>query len=113
MQACRALSAVALARVFRQQRQDLQRHLLRRITAHFVAGQNRTDAAGAAVPAGAGADQLVRIGDDVEIGANSTVDNGTIRNTEVSADARFDIDLLGEEKTAHNLEGSLGLTVFF
>ena len=24
-----------------------------------------------------------------------------------------DIDLLGEEKTAHNLEGSLGLTVFF
>jgi outer membrane beta-barrel protein len=28
-------------------------------------------------------------------------------------DHLFDIDLLGEEKTAHNLEGSLGLTVFF
>lgn len=28
-------------------------------------------------------------------------------------DHMFDIDLLGEEKTAHNLEGSLGLTVFF
>ncbi len=28
-------------------------------------------------------------------------------------DLLFDIDLLGEEKTAHNLEGSLGVTVFF
>ena len=28
-------------------------------------------------------------------------------------DHLFDIDLLGEEKTAHNLEGSLGVTVFF
>ena len=28
-------------------------------------------------------------------------------------DHLFDIDLLGEEKTAHNLEGHLGLTVFF
>ena len=28
-------------------------------------------------------------------------------------DHMFDIDLLGEEKTAHNLEGHLGLTVFF
>ena len=28
-------------------------------------------------------------------------------------DHLFDIDLFGEEKTAHNLEGSLGLTVFF
>jgi outer membrane beta-barrel protein len=28
-------------------------------------------------------------------------------------DHMFDIDLLGEEKTAHNLEGSLGVTVFF
>ena len=28
-------------------------------------------------------------------------------------DYLFDIDLLGEEKTAHNLEGSVGLTVFF
>jgi outer membrane beta-barrel protein len=28
-------------------------------------------------------------------------------------DHLFDIDLLGEEKTAHNLEGHLGITVFF
>ncbi len=28
-------------------------------------------------------------------------------------DHLFDIDLLGEEKTAHNLEGHLGFTVFF
>jgi outer membrane beta-barrel protein len=28
-------------------------------------------------------------------------------------DHLFDIDVLGEEKTAHNLEGSLGITVFF
>jgi outer membrane beta-barrel protein len=28
-------------------------------------------------------------------------------------DHLFDIDLLGEEKTAHNLEGHLGVTVFF
>ncbi|HNP35660.1 MAG TPA: outer membrane beta-barrel domain-containing protein [Woeseiaceae bacterium] len=28
-------------------------------------------------------------------------------------DHLFDIDLFGEEKTAHNLEGSLGVTVFF
>ncbi len=28
-------------------------------------------------------------------------------------DHLFDIDLLGEEKTVHNLEGHLGLTVFF
>ena len=28
-------------------------------------------------------------------------------------DHLFDIDLLGEEKTAHNLEGTLGVTVFF
>jgi outer membrane beta-barrel protein len=28
-------------------------------------------------------------------------------------DYLFDIDLLGEEKTAHNLEGQLGVTVFF
>jgi len=28
-------------------------------------------------------------------------------------DHLFDIDVLGEEKTAHNLEGTLGLTVFF
>jgi outer membrane beta-barrel protein len=28
-------------------------------------------------------------------------------------DHLFDIDLLGEEKTAHNLEGSVGVTVFF
>ncbi|MDX1515873.1 MAG: outer membrane beta-barrel domain-containing protein [Woeseiaceae bacterium] len=28
-------------------------------------------------------------------------------------DHLFDIDLLGEEKTAHNLEGHIGLTVFF
>ncbi len=28
-------------------------------------------------------------------------------------DHLFDIDLLGEEKTVHNLEGSLGVTVFF
>ncbi len=28
-------------------------------------------------------------------------------------DLLFDIDLLGEEKTAHNLEGSLGVTIFF
>ena len=28
-------------------------------------------------------------------------------------DHLFDIDLLGEEKTAHNLEGSLGVTIFF
>jgi outer membrane beta-barrel protein len=28
-------------------------------------------------------------------------------------DHLFDIDILGEEKTAHNLEGHLGLTVFF
>ncbi len=28
-------------------------------------------------------------------------------------DHLFDIDLLGEEKTAHNLEGTLGLTWFF
>ena len=28
-------------------------------------------------------------------------------------DQLFDIDLLGEEKTAHNLEGHLGITVFF
>lgn len=28
-------------------------------------------------------------------------------------DHLFDIDLLGEEKTVHNLEGNLGLTVFF
>ena len=28
-------------------------------------------------------------------------------------DHLFDIDLLGEEKTAHNLEGTIGLTVFF
>jgi len=28
-------------------------------------------------------------------------------------DHLFDIDLLGEEKTAHNLEGTLGITVFF
>jgi len=28
-------------------------------------------------------------------------------------DHMFDIDLLGEEKTTHNLEGTLGLTVFF
>ena len=28
-------------------------------------------------------------------------------------DHLFDIDLLGEDKTAHNLEGHLGLTVFF
>ena len=28
-------------------------------------------------------------------------------------DHLFDIDLLGEEKTAHNLEGHLGLTIFF
>ena len=28
-------------------------------------------------------------------------------------DHLFDIDLLGEEKTAHNLEGSLGVTWFF
>ncbi len=28
-------------------------------------------------------------------------------------DHLFDIDLLGEEKTAHNLEGSFGVTVFF
>lgn len=28
-------------------------------------------------------------------------------------DLLFDIDLFGEEKTAHNLEGHLGLTVFF
>ena len=28
-------------------------------------------------------------------------------------DHLFDIDLLGEEKTAHNLEGTLGFTVFF
>ena len=28
-------------------------------------------------------------------------------------DHLFDIDLFGEEKTAHNLEGTLGLTVFF
>jgi outer membrane beta-barrel protein len=28
-------------------------------------------------------------------------------------DHLFDIDLLGEEKTAHNLEGTLSLTVFF
>jgi len=28
-------------------------------------------------------------------------------------DHLFDIDLLGEEKTAHNLEGTVGLTVFF
>ena len=27
-------------------------------------------------------------------------------------DHLFDIDLLGEEKTAHNLEGHLGVTVF-
>ena len=25
----------------------------------------------------------------------------------------FDIDIIGEEKTAHNLEGHLGFTVFF
>jgi outer membrane beta-barrel protein len=28
-------------------------------------------------------------------------------------DHLFDIDLLGQEKTAHNLEGTLGVTVFF
>ena len=28
-------------------------------------------------------------------------------------DHLFDIDLLGEEKTVHNLEGTLGVTVFF
>ena len=28
-------------------------------------------------------------------------------------DHLFDIDLLGEEKTAHNLEGHIGVTVFF
>ncbi len=28
-------------------------------------------------------------------------------------DHLFDIDILGEEKTAHNLEGHIGLTVFF
>ena len=28
-------------------------------------------------------------------------------------DHLFDIDLLGEEKTAHNLEGTIGFTVFF
>ena len=28
-------------------------------------------------------------------------------------DHLFDIDILGEEKTAHNLEGTLGITVFF
>jgi outer membrane beta-barrel protein len=28
-------------------------------------------------------------------------------------DHMFDIDLLGEEKTTHNLEGTLGVTVFF
>ena len=28
-------------------------------------------------------------------------------------DHLFDIDLLGEEKTAHNLEAHLGITVFF
>jgi outer membrane beta-barrel protein len=28
-------------------------------------------------------------------------------------DHLFDIDLLGEEKTAHNLEGSVGVTIFF
>jgi outer membrane beta-barrel protein len=28
-------------------------------------------------------------------------------------DHLFDIDLLGEEKTVHNLEGHLGLTLFF
>lgn len=28
-------------------------------------------------------------------------------------DQLFDIDILGEEKTAHNLEGHLGVTVFF
>jgi outer membrane beta-barrel protein len=28
-------------------------------------------------------------------------------------DRLFDIDLLGEEKTAHNLEGTIGFTVFF
>lgn len=28
-------------------------------------------------------------------------------------DHMYDIDLLGEEKTTHNLEGTLGLTVFF
>jgi outer membrane beta-barrel protein len=28
-------------------------------------------------------------------------------------DHMFDIDLLGQEKTAHNLEGTLGVTVFF
>jgi hypothetical protein len=28
-------------------------------------------------------------------------------------DHLYDIDLLGEEKTTHNLEASLGVTVFF
>jgi outer membrane beta-barrel protein len=28
-------------------------------------------------------------------------------------DHLYDIDLLGEEKTVHNLEGTLGLSVFF
>jgi hypothetical protein len=28
-------------------------------------------------------------------------------------DHLFDIDLLGEEKTAHNLEAHIGFTVFF
>jgi hypothetical protein len=28
-------------------------------------------------------------------------------------DHLFDIDLLGEEKTTHNLEASIGVTVFF
>jgi UDP-3-O-[3-hydroxymyristoyl] glucosamine N-acyltransferase len=32
----------------------------------------------------------VTIGDDVEIGANSTVDNGTIRNTEVGSGTKID-----------------------
>lgn len=32
----------------------------------------------------------VRIGDDVEIGANSTVDNGTIRNTEIDDGTKLD-----------------------
>jgi len=32
----------------------------------------------------------VRIGDDVEVGANCTIDNGTIRNTEIGSGCKFD-----------------------
>jgi UDP-3-O-[3-hydroxymyristoyl] glucosamine N-acyltransferase len=32
----------------------------------------------------------VRIGDDVELGANCTIDNGTIRDTEIGAGCKFD-----------------------